>query len=56
MNLLNLKEKLLQYGEKIGLQVEEEKAGSLTLHSQITAKQYFTNSVYLRFVAFQSGT
>ena len=56
MNLLNLKEKLLQYGEKIGLQVEEEKADSLTLHSQITAKQYFTNSVYLRFVAFQSGT
>ena len=56
MNLQNLKEKLLQYGEKIGLQVAEEKADSLTLHSQITAKDYFLNSVYCRFIAYQSGT
>ena len=56
MNLNNLKEKLLKMGEKIGLQVHEEDANSLTLHSQITAKEYFINSVYCRFVAFSSGT
>ena len=56
MNLLNLKEQLLQYGEKIGLQVDEETAESLTVHSQITAKKYFTNSVYLRFVVYKAGT
>ena len=56
MNLQNLKEKLLQYGEKIGLQVAEEKADCLTLHTQITAKDYFLNSVYCRFIAYQSGT
>ena len=39
MNLLNLKEQLLQYGEKIGLQVDEETAEALTVHSQITAKK-----------------
>ena len=43
-------------GEKIGLQVQEETAKTLTLHSQITAKEYFLNSVYCRFVAFSSGT
>lgn len=56
MNIQNLKEKLLAYGEKIGLQVHEEDANSVTLHSQITAKEYFINSVYCRFVAFSSGT
>ena len=56
MNLSNLKEKLLKMGEKIGLQVQEETAKTLTLHSQITAKEYFLNSVYCRFVAFSSGT
>jgi len=56
MNIQNLKEKLLEYGERIGLQVQEEKANSITLHSQITAKDYFLNSVYCRFVAFSSGT
>ena len=56
MNLINLKEKLLSFGEKIGLQVHEETANSLTLHSQITAKDYFINSVYCRFVAYSSGT
>ena len=44
MNLNNLKEKLLKMGEKIGLQVHEEDANSVTLHSQITAKEYFINS------------
>ena len=34
MNLTKLKEQLLEMGEKIGLQVEEETAESLTLHSQ----------------------
>ena len=56
MNIQNLKEKLLTFGEKIGLQVHEEDANSITLHSQITAKDYFINSVYCRFVAFSSGT
>ena len=56
MNLINLKEKLLSFGEKIGLQVHEETTNSLTLHSQITAKDYFINSVYCRFVAYSSGT
>lgn len=56
MNLIKLKESLLSLGNKIGLQVQEEKADSLTLHSQITAKDYFANSVYCRFVAFSSGT
>ena len=56
MNIQNLKEKLLSVGEKIGLQVHEENANSITLHSQITAKDYFLNSVYCRFVAFSSGT
>ena len=47
---------MLKLGEKIGIQVHEEDANSLTLHSQITAKEYFINSVYCRFVAFSSGT
>ena len=56
MNLTKLKEQLLQIGEKIGLQVHEENANSLTLHAQIAAKDYFNNTVYLRIVAFNSGT
>ena len=56
MNLTKLKEQMLEMGSKIGLQVQEEKADSLTLHSQITAKDYFENSIYCRFVAFESGT
>ena len=56
MNLTNLKEQLLKFGEKIGLQVHEEKADQITFHTQITAKDYFINSVYCRFVAYQSGT
>ena len=56
MNLTNLKEQLLKFGEKIGLQVHEEKADQITFHTQITAKDYFLNTVYCRFVAYQSGT
>jgi len=56
MNLTVLKDKLLKVGEKVGLQVEEETATSLTLHTQITAKDYFSNSVYFRVVVFASGT
>ena len=56
MNLTNLKERLLKYGEKIGLQVNEETADQITFHTQITAKEYFINSVYCRFVAYKSGT
>ena len=56
MNLNNLKEQLLKFGEKIGLQVHEEKAEQITFHTQITAKEYFTNTVYCRFIAYQSGT
>lgn len=56
MNLNSLKESLLEMGKSIGLQVQEEDAQSITLHSQITAKQYFDNSVYFRLVVFSSGT
>ena len=56
MNISKLKEQLLKVGERIGLQVEEETANSLTLHAQIAAKDYFDNTVYLRIVTFNSGT
>ena len=56
MNLIILKDKLLNAAEKIGLTVEEETAESLTMHAQITAKNYFPNNVYCRLVAFSSGT
>ena len=56
MNLNTLKEQLLKIGERIGLQVHEENANSLTLHAQLTAKDYFDNTVYLRLVVFNSGT
>ena len=56
MNLKALKEQLLEMGKGIGLQVQEEKADSLTLHAQITAKDYFDNSIYFRAVIFSSGT
>ena len=56
MNLISLKEQLLKIGSKIGLQVQEEKADSLTMHSQIVAKDYFDNSIYCRLVVFSSGT
>ena len=56
MNLMSLKEKLLNLGKSIGLQVQEETKESMTLHSQITAKDYFENSIYFRMVVFNSGT
>ena len=56
MNLMSLKEKLLNLGKSIGLQVQEETKESVTLHSQITAKDYFDNSIYFRIVVFNSGT
>ena len=56
MNLTKLKEQLLKSGEKIALSVDEETPTSLTLHTEITAKAYFKNTVYLRVVSFASGT
>ena len=56
MDLIKLKEQLLAMGKGIGLQVQEETKDSLTLHSQITAKDYFDNSIYFRLVVFVSGT
>ena len=56
MNLSSLKEHLLEFGKSIGLQVQEETKDSITLHSQIVAKDYFENSIYCRLVVFSSGT
>ena len=56
MNLVSVKEQLLKMGQKIGLQVYEEDAQSVNLHAQLTAKDYFDNSIYLRLVLFSSGT
>lgn len=56
MNLTSLKERLLEFGKTIGLQVQEETKDSITLHSQIVAKDYFDNSIYCRLVIFSSGT
>ena len=46
MNIINVKEQLLKMGQKIGLQVEEETAQSVTLHTELNAKEYFKNSIY----------
>ena len=56
MNLLLLKDKLLELGKSIGLRVDEETKDSLSLHSEITAENYFNNSIYFRVVIFTSGT
>ena len=56
MNLISLKEKLLKMGKRVGLQVAEEKADSIAFHTQLTAKDFFINTVYCRFIAYQSGT
>ena len=56
MDLIKLKEHLLEMGKRIGLQVQEETAQAITLHSQITAKDYFDNSIYFRLVVYSSGT
>ena len=56
MNINNVKEQLLKMGQKIGLQVDDESAQSVSLHAQISAKEYFDNSIYFRVVIFSSGT
>ena len=56
MNINNVKEQLLKMGQKIGLQVEEENAQSVTLHTELNAKEYFKNSIYFKVVVFSSGT
>ena len=56
MNIVSVKEQLLKMGQKIGLQVDEENAQSVTLHAEISAKEYFDNSIYFRVVVFNSGT
>ena len=56
MNLNKLKEQLLEMGKKIGLQVQEEDAQSLTVHTELVAKDYFDNSIYLRATIYASGT
>lgn len=56
MDLIKLKEQLLEMGKRIGLQVQEQTAQAITLHSQITAKDYFDNSIYCRLVVYSSGT
>ena len=56
MNLINVKEQLLKMGQKIALQVQEESPESVSMHAQLTAKDYFDNSIYLRLVIFSSGT
>ena len=56
MNLNNLKEKLLELGKNIGLQVQEETATSLTVHANIIAKDYFENSIYLNMTVYEAGS
>ena len=56
MNINNVKEQLLKMGQKIGLQIEEENAQSVTLHTELNAKEYFKNSIYFKVVVFSSGT
>lgn len=56
MNINNVKEQLLKMGQKIGLQVEEENTQSVTLHTELNAKEYFKNSIYFKVVVFSSGT
>ena len=56
MNLTIVKEQLLKMGEKIGLKVQQETAQSIELHTQIEAKDYFDNTVYLKLLVYESGT
>ena len=56
MNLNNLKEKLLEMGKGIGLQVQEEDTNSLTMHANIIAKEYFDNSIYLNMTVYEGGS
>ena len=56
MNLNKIKEELLNLGNKINLQVEEETKDSLTVHTELVAKDYFPNPVYFRLVVYAEGT
>ena len=56
MNLIKVKEQLLEMGSKINLQVEEETKDSLTMHCELTAEQYYDESIYFRVTIFASGT
>ena len=56
MKIAAVKQMLLEMGKKIQLQVHEETSESVTLHTQLVAKDYFDNSIYLRIVVFSSGT
>jgi len=56
MKIAAVKQMLLEMGKKIQLQVHEETSESVTLHTQLVAKDYFDNSIYLRLVVFSSGT
>lgn len=56
MDLKIVREEMLNYGAKVGLKVEEETSEKLVVHSELTAKQHFSCTVYLRVVVFASGT
>lgn len=56
MNLNKVKEQLLKNGEKIGLSVHEETSSYISLHSEITAKDYFDNSIYCRITIYEGGS
>ena len=56
MNLNIVKEKLLEMGKNIGLQVQEETANSLSLHANIVAKDYFEDSIYLSMTIYEGGS
>lgn len=56
MNITSVKEKLLSLGKKLGLQVQEENKDSIILHTAIVAPDYFTDTVYCRFLVYESGT
>lgn len=56
MNLLVVKERLLEMGKQISLSVEDENAEQLTVSAHMQAKSYFNDEVYLRYVIFKSGT
>ena len=56
MDLSKVREQLLIMGEKIGIQVQEEDGQKLVMHSQIQAKDYFDNAIYMRLVVFSTGT
>ncbi|NLB48643.1 MAG: hypothetical protein GX813_02205 [Erysipelotrichia bacterium] len=56
MNIKSIKEKLLNLGQKIGLQVQEEHKDSIILHTALAAEEYFIDTVYCRYLVYDSGT